>query len=67
VPEGGGVAIVAAVAPDSGLDAGALVADAARTVGGGGRPNADLTMIGGKAPENLDDALEQARDAARAG
>ena len=67
VPEGGGVAIVAAVAPDSGLDAGALVADAARTVGGGGRPNADLTMIGGKAPENLDDALEQARDAPRAG
>jgi alanyl-tRNA synthetase len=49
-PEGGGVALVAAVTPDSGLDAGALIADAARTVKGGG----------GKHPE----ALDQARAAA---
>ena len=38
---GGGVALVAAVTPDSGLDAGELIADAARTVGGGGGKNPD--------------------------
>jgi alanyl-tRNA synthetase len=66
-PEGGGAALVAAVAPDSGLDAGALMVDAAKTIGGGGRPNSEVTMVGGKAPEHLADALEQARAAAHAG
>ena len=66
-PEDGGAALVAAVAPDSGLDAGALVVDAAKTIGGGGRSNPEVTMVGGKAPEHLADALEQARAAAHAG
>ena len=57
----------AAVTPDSGLDAGALVVDAAKTIGGGGRSNPEVTMVGGKAPEHLADALEQARAAAHAG
>ncbi|GIT46327.1 MAG: hypothetical protein Ct9H300mP12_09120 [Acidimicrobiales bacterium] len=44
---------MAAVSPDSGMDAGKLVADAARTIGGGGRPNPEVTAVGGKAPERL--------------
>ncbi len=66
VPAGGGVAMVAAVAVDSALDAGTLLADAAKTIGGGGRPNPDLTVVGGKSPEHLAEALEQARAAALA-
>jgi alanyl-tRNA synthetase len=65
-PEGGGAALVAVVAPQSGLDAGVLVAEAAKTIGGGGRPNAEMTVIGGRNPENLPQALEQARAAAQA-
>ena len=63
-PEGGGVALVAAVTPDSGLEAGALIADAARTVGGGGGKDADLAVAGGRDPDGLDEALDQARAAA---
>ena len=63
-PEGGGAALVSTVSPDSGLDAGVLVAEAAKTIGGGGRSNPNLTVIGGRAPEHLDEALEQARAAA---
>ncbi|HIM65412.1 MAG TPA: alanine--tRNA ligase [Acidimicrobiia bacterium] len=66
-PDGGGAALVAAVSPDSGLDAGELVAEAAKTIGGGGRSNPDLTVVGGRSPENLAEALEQARAAALAG
>jgi alanyl-tRNA synthetase len=66
-PEGGGAALVAAVATGSGLDAGVLVAEAARTIGGGGRPNPEVTAVGGKAPERLAEALEQARAAAQVG
>ncbi|HCV34393.1 MAG TPA: alanine--tRNA ligase [Acidimicrobiaceae bacterium] len=66
-PDGGGAALVSAVTADSGLDAGLLLADAAKTIGGGGRPNPEVTMVGGKTPEGLDEALEQARSAARAG
>ena len=64
VPEGGGVALVAAVTKDSGLDASALIADAARTVGGGGGKNPELAMAGGKNADKLDEALDQARRAA---
>lgn len=63
-PGGKGVALVAAVAPDSGLDAATLIADAARTVGGGGGKGADLAVAGGRRPEHLDTALDQARAAA---
>ncbi|RMH72107.1 MAG: alanine--tRNA ligase, partial [Actinomyces sp.] len=62
--EGGGVALVSAVTPDSGLDAGELIAEAKKTVGGGGRPAPDLAVAGGRDPERLDEALDQARAAA---
>ena len=64
-PTGGGAALVSAVAPDSGLDAGVLVADAAKTIGGGGRSNPEVTVVGGKDPERLAEALGQARAAAQ--
>ncbi|HMX07776.1 MAG TPA: DHHA1 domain-containing protein, partial [Microthrixaceae bacterium] len=58
------VALVAAVGSDSGLNAAELIAEAARTVGGGGGKGADLAAAGGKSPERLDEALDQARAAA---
>jgi alanyl-tRNA synthetase len=64
LPERGGVALVAAVTKDSGLKAGDLIADAARTVGGGGGKQPDVAVAGGKDPSRLDDALAQARAAA---
>jgi alanyl-tRNA synthetase len=63
-PEGGGVALVSATTKDGGLDAGALIADAARTVGGGGGKNPELAVAGGKDPSRIDEALDQARAAA---
>ena len=63
-PDGGGVALVAAVTPDSGLNAGELIADAARAVGGGGGKGADLAVAGGRDPGGLDEALGRARAAA---
>ena len=64
-PEGGGAALVSTVTPDSGLDAGVLVSESAKTIGGGGRLNSEMTIIGGRQPENLQEALDQARDAAQ--
>ncbi len=66
-PESGGVALVAAVAPDSGLHASELIADAARAVKGGGGKSAELAVAGGKDPSALDDALALARAAAGIG
>lgn len=63
-PDGGGVALVAAVTPDSGLNAGELIADAAKAVGGGGGKGADLAVAGGRDPGGLDEALTRARAAA---
>jgi alanyl-tRNA synthetase len=63
-PEGGGAALVAAVVKDSGLDAGGLIADAKKTIGGGGGPNPELAMAGGKNAAGIDEALDQARAAA---
>ena len=60
-PGGTGVALVAAVTPDSGLNASELIADAARTVGGGGGKGPELAMAGGRKPENLDEALDGVR------
>ncbi len=62
-PEGGGVALVAAVA-DDGLNASELIAEAAKTVKGGGGKSQDLAVAGGKDPAALDAALDQAREAA---
>ena len=66
-PTDGGAALIAAVKADSGLNAGTILNDAAKTIGGGGRANAELTIVGGKSPENLNEALEQARAVAHAG
>jgi len=66
-PEGGGVSLIAAVVKNSGLDASRLLADAARTVGGGGGRGAEVAMAGGRDPARLDEALDQARQAAGAG
>jgi len=63
-PEGGGAVLVAAVAPDSGLHAGELIADASRTIKGGGGKAPDLAVAGGKDPAALDAALDQVRAAA---
>jgi alanyl-tRNA synthetase len=63
-PDGGGAALVAAVRSDSGLNASELIAEAARTIKGGGGKSADLAMAGGKDPSRLDAALDQAREAA---
>ncbi len=63
-PDGGGVALVAAVRDDAGLHAGELLSDAAKAVGGGGRPSPDLATAGGREPEHLDAALALARAAA---
>jgi alanyl-tRNA synthetase len=65
--DAGGVGLVAAVTPESALNAGALIEDAKKTVGGGGKPSADLAVAGGKHLEKLDDALDQARAAAGLG
>ncbi|MDQ4069423.1 MAG: alanine--tRNA ligase, partial [Actinomycetota bacterium] len=63
-PEGGGVALIAAVTKGSGLEASKLIADAARTVGGGGGRSPDVAVAGGRDASRLDEALEQARAAA---
>jgi alanyl-tRNA synthetase len=66
-PEGGGAALVAAVAKGSGLVASDLIATAARTVGGGGGKSPEVAIAGGRDPSRLDEALDQARVAAGAG
>ncbi len=63
-PAGGGVVLVAAARPDGGLHAGSLIAEAARTVKGGGGKAPDLAIAGGKDPSQLDAALDQVRVAA---
>ncbi len=66
-PAGGGVALAAAVTPDSGLHAGELIADAAKAVGGGGGKAPDLAVAGGRDAAKIDDALDHARRAAGIG
>jgi alanyl-tRNA synthetase len=61
--DGGGVALVAAVTADSGLDAGELIADAARQIKGGGGRGRELAVAGGKEVEGIDSALELVRGA----
>jgi alanyl-tRNA synthetase len=64
--QGGGAALVAVVAKDSGLVASDLLAEAARTVGGGVGRNPERAVAGGRDGSRLDEALEQARRAAGA-
>ncbi|HEX4901687.1 MAG TPA: alanine--tRNA ligase [Acidimicrobiales bacterium] len=63
-PAGGGAALVAATTEESGLDAGALVADATRAIKGGGGRDPRLVVAGGKDPDGLDQALDLVRAAA---
>ncbi len=60
-PGEGKVALVAAVAKDSGLVASDLIADAAKIVGGGGGKNPDVALAGGRDPSRLDEALQLVR------
>ena len=53
----GGVSIAAATKPGLGLDAAALIRDAARAVGGGGGGKGDVATAGGKDPTGIDEAL----------
>jgi alanyl-tRNA synthetase len=63
-PDAGGAALVAAVAKDSGLHAGELIAEAVKHIKGGGGKGADFAMAGGKDAAGIDAALETARGAA---
>ena len=61
-------AIIAFVTDDlveDGVSAGAVIAGAARTLGGGGSRDPRLAQAGGPQGDRIDDALEEARDAAR--
>jgi len=60
-PGGKGVALVAAVQPGCGLNAGELISEAVKVVGGGGGKGADLASAGGKDPSRLDEALDLVR------
>jgi alanyl-tRNA synthetase len=62
-PTGEGVALVAAVAKESGRNAGELIADPAKTVGGGAGRQPDIATAGGKRPDRIDEALDQVRAA----
>ncbi|MEY2465339.1 MAG: alanyl-tRNA synthetase [Acidimicrobiaceae bacterium] len=62
-PEGGGAALAAAVTKDSGLNAGELIAQAAKLIKGGGGKDPLLAVAGGKDPAGLDAALDAARAA----
>ncbi len=60
--EGGGVALVGAVTEASPLHAGEWIAPAAKLVGGGGKKAPDLSVAGGRDPEQLDAALNLLRE-----
>ena len=62
---GGGVGLVATVAPGSGRVAADLIRDAAKAVGGGGGGKGDIATAGGKDTSNIDEALKLATEATR--
>ena len=64
VTDTGGVSLVAAASPDSGLEAGLLIKDAARAVGGGGGGKGDVATAGGKNVDGIAEAISIARKAA---
>jgi alanyl-tRNA synthetase len=63
-PEGGGAALVAAVTPDSGFDASALLEDAKKHIKGGGGKDPLLAVAGGKDADGIGPALDAVRVAA---
>ena len=60
-PDGERVALAAAVTKDSGLEAGPLVASAAKVVGGGGGGKGDVAVAGGRDASRIDEALAAVR------
>lgn len=62
--DGGGVALVSAVTEASPLHAGEWLGPAAKLVGGGGKSAPDLSVAGGRDPEQVDAALELLRSTA---
>ncbi|HOT79660.1 MAG TPA: alanine--tRNA ligase [Microthrixaceae bacterium] len=62
-PGGKGVAVAAAVDPESGLNAGEIIADAVKAVGGGGGKGEHLATAGGRNADGIDEALQLARAA----
>jgi len=66
VTDTGGVSIVGATAPSVKANAGDLIKDAAKAVGGGGGGKGDIATAGGKNPEALDEAIAIAREKAAA-
>jgi alanyl-tRNA synthetase len=60
-PDAKRVALVAAVAKDSGLVAAELLAEPARLVGGGGGKGPELALAGGRDPGRIDEALALVR------
>ena len=65
VTDTGGVSLVAAVQASAGVQAGDLIRDAAKAVGGGGGGKGDIATAGGKNPDGLPEALRIAEAAAR--
>ena len=63
ITDTGGVALASAVGKVLNVNAGDLVKDAARAVGGGGGGKGDIAVAGGKDPTGIDLALELARSA----
>jgi alanyl-tRNA synthetase len=63
--KGAMVAFVSADLVDEGVSAGELIAAAAQTLGGGGSRDPRFAQAGGPAGDRIDDALGQAREAAR--
>jgi alanyl-tRNA synthetase len=66
VTDTGGVSLVAATIPGVVDNAGDLIKDAAKSVGGGGGGKGDVATAGGKNPEGLSEALSLATQKARA-
>ena len=64
VTDTGGVSIVSATATSLKLNAGDIIKDAAKAVGGGGGGKGDIATAGGKNVEAIDDALNIAREKA---
>ena len=62
--DSGGAALAAAATTGGGFHAGDLIAEAKKTIGGGGRSASDLCVAGGRNAGRLDEALDLARAAA---
>ena len=62
--DSGGAALAAAATTGGGFHAGDLIAEAKKTIGGGGRSASDLCVAGGRDAGRLDEALDLARAAA---